>query len=530
MEVRENTSGIPIKDFFSPNDVAFIDYEKDIGNPGEYPFTRGLYPTGYRSKLWTMRQYAGFGTADETNQRYKYLLSRGQTGLSVAFDLPTQLGLDSDNPLSRGEVGKVGVAIDTLYDMERLFDGIPLNKVSTSMTINATAIILLSMYIAVAKKQGVSLNSLRGTIQNDILKEYIARGTYIFPPRESLELIVETFRFCAKYVPQWNTISISGYHIREAGATAVQELAFTFLNAMEYIKAGIKAGLSVDDFLPRISFFFNAHNNFFEEIAKFRAARKIWAKITKEKFGARNKKSWFLRFHTQTAGSTLTRNQIENNIVRVALQALSAVLGGTQSLHTNAKDEAISLPTEDSAKTALRTQQIIAYETGVIDTTDPLAGSYYIEYLTNEIEKKVFEKIKEIEDYGGMLKAIEDGKINQEIESSAYLYQKKIESGEIKIVGVNIFADEEEDENDIENFEVPPEVEEEQIKRLLLVKKERDEGKVKKSLEELERAAKDRDGIFEAVINAVENYATIGEITNSLKKVFGTYRFIYQEV
>ncbi len=419
-------SGLEVKRLYTPEDIKDLDYNEDLGYPGQYPFTRGVQPTMYRGRLWTMRQYAGFATAEESNKRYKYLLEQGQTGLSVAFDLPTQIGYDSDHPLSEGEVGKVGVAVDSLKDMEILFDGIPLDKVSTSMTINAPAAVLLAMYIAVAEKQGVSKDKLRGTIQNDILKEYIARGTYIFPPQPSMRLITNIFEYCSKHVPNWNTISISGYHIREAGSTAVQEVAFTLANGIAYVEAAIKAGLDVDSFAPRLSFFFNAHNDLLEEVAKFRAARKLWARIMKERFKAKNKKSMIMKFHTQTAGSTLTAQQPDNNIIRVTIQTLAAVLGGTQSLHTNSRDEALALPTEDSVRIALRTQQIVAHESGVTATIDPLAGSYYVESLTKKIEEEAYEYIKKIDELGGSPRAIEKGFIQKEIQDSAYRYPMNI--------------------------------------------------------------------------------------------------------
>ncbi len=515
-------SDIPIPRFLLP-EIEDPSYPEKLGFPGMYPFTRGVYPTMYRGRLWTMRQYAGFGTAEETNQRFHYLLKQGQTGLSVAFDLPTQLGYDADDPLARGEVGKVGVSISSIEDMERLFHGIPLEKVSTSMTINAPAAIIWAMYIAVAKKQGADVRRLRGTIQNDILKEYIARGTYIFPPQPSMRLITDTFRFGAREVPKWNTISISGYHIREAGATAVQEVAFTLANATTYVQAAIDAGLDVDTFAPRLSFFFNAHNNFFEEIAKFRAARRIWAKIMREKFQAKNPRSWMLRFHTQTAGSALTAQQPENNIVRVTLQALAAVLGGTQSLHTNAMDEALWLPTEKSARVALRTQQIIAYESGVADTVDPLAGSYFVEYLTDEIEKRVWETLRRIEEWGGMLTAIERGYIQQEIHEAAYRYQQAVESGEQIIVGVNAFQIEEE-EPDLEALKVDPAIEEEQRRRLAALRASRDGQKVSEMLSRIEVAARDPHAeLMPLFIEAVEHKATLGEICRVLREVWGEY-------
>ncbi|EYE87932.1 methylmalonyl-CoA mutase [Fervidicella metallireducens AeB] len=515
------TSDITVNTVYTPKDVENTTFN-ELGFPGEYPFTRGIQPNMYRGKFWTMRQYAGYSTAEESNKRYKYLLNQGTTGLSVAFDLPTQVGLDSDSGLSLGEVGKVGVAIDSLYDMEVLFDGIPLDKISTSMTINAPSIVLLAMYLAVAKKQGVPFENLRGTIQNDILKEYAARGTYIFPVKPSLRLITDIFEYCSKNVPKWNTISISGYHIREAGATAVQELAFTFANAIEYVRAAINKGLDVDDFAPQLSFFFNAHNNLFEEVAKFRAARRVWAKIMKEWFGAKKEKSMMLRFHTQTAGCTLTAQQIDNNIVRVTLQTLAAVLGGTQSLHTNSRDEALALPTEESVRIALRTQQIVAYESGVCDTVDPLGGSFYIESLTNEIERKVFEYINKIEEMGGAAKAIEVGYIQKEISDSAYKYQREIEDGEKIVVGVNKFQIQEHAKKDI--LKVSREAEENQKTLLKKIKKDRDNEKVKESLEKLRNAASTDENLMPYVLDAVLNYATLGEICGVLRDVFGEYR------
>lgn len=522
-EKFETFSGIEIKRVFTSKDVEDLDYERDLGFPGMYPYTRGVQPTMYRGRFWTMRQYAGFGTAEESNKRYKYLLSQGQTGLSVAFDLPTQMGYDSDHPMATGEVGRVGVAIDTLRDMEILFDGIPLDKVSTSMTINATAGILLAMYIAVAEKQGVEPHKLRGTIQNDILKEYIARGTYIFPPEPSLKIITDIFAFCKDVVPKWNPISISGYHIREAGSTAVQEVAFTLANGIVYVESAIKAGLNVDDFAPRLSFFFNCHNNFLEEIAKFRAARRMWAKIMKERFGAKNPESMRLRFHTQTAGSTLTAQQPENNIVRVAIQALAAVLGGTQSLHTNAFDEALALPTELSARIALRTQQIIAYESGVADFIDPLAGSFAVEYLTNEIEKRAWEYIRWIEENGGVLKCIEEGLIQKEIQDAAYAYQLAIDKKEQIIVGVNEFIIEEEDvEREI--LKIDFEVEERQKARLREVKATRDNSKVEAALKKLKDTAIAGGNVMYPILEAVRVYASVGEISDVLREVYGEYK------
>jgi methylmalonyl-CoA mutase N-terminal domain/subunit len=516
----QTDSGIEIDRFYLPDEN--FDYIEKLGFPGEYPFTRGVYPTMYRGRLWTMRQYAGFGTAEETNKRFKYLLEHGQMGLSVAFDLPTQMGYDSDHPMADGEVGRVGVAIDSLQDMEILFDGINLEKITTSMTINATAAILLAMYVVVAKKQGADLKKISGTIQNDILKEYIARGTYIYPPKESMKLIVDIFQWCNENLPKWNVISISGYHIREAGANAVQELAFTFANAIEYVRSAIKAGLDVNKFGQQLSFFFNAHNNFFEEIAKFRAARRIWAKIMKEKFGVTNEEALKLRFHAQTGGSTLTAQQIENNIVRVTIQALAAVLGGCQSLHTNAKDEALALPTEESATTALRTQQIIAYESGVTDTIDPLAGSYFVEYLTDEIEKRVWEYIDKIEAMGGAIKAIESGFIQNEIAKSAYEYQMKIERKEKIIVGVNEFKTDEKQK--IEIFKLNDEAIKKQIERLKKLRSERDNDKVKNSLKKLRECALLGENLMSAIIECVEAYATIGEISDTLREIWGEFK------
>lgn len=521
-EKFETLSGIEIKRFYTPEDLEGFDYLKELGFPGAYPFTRGVQPTMYRGRLWTMRQYAGFGTAEESNERYRYLLSQGQTGLSVAFDLPTQIGYDSDHPLSEGEVGRVGVAIDSIEDMEILFKDIPLDKVSTSMTINSTAAIILAMYIVVAEKQGVSPDKLRGTIQNDILKEYIARGTYIYPPKPSMRIITDIFDYCSKNMPLFNPISISGYHIREAGANAVQEVAFTLADAIAYVEAAISAGLDPNVFGTRLSFFFAAHNNFFEEIAKFRAARRLWAKIMKERFKVSSENALKLRFHTQTGGSTLTAQQPMNNIVRVALQALAAVLGGTQSLHTNSYDEAISLPTEESVTIALRTQQIIAYESGVADTIDPLAGSYLVEKLTTEIEEKAKEYIDKIDSMGGTIAAIESGYIQSEISESSYKQQKMIEENSLVIVGVNKF--ESDDYYIPENIlKVDPELEEKQKRRLRNLKQKRDEKKVKMSLERLKEVAKTSENIMYPIIDAVRNFATIGEISDTLREVFGEY-------
>lgn len=497
-------------------------YAENLGFPGQYPYTRGIQPTMYRSRFWTMRQYAGFGSAKETNKRFRYLLEQGQTGLSVAFDLPTQIGYDSDDPMAEGEVGKVGVAIDSLKDMEDLFDSIPLDQVSTSMTINAPASVLLAMYIAVGEKQGVPKEKLTGTIQNDILKEYIARGTYIFPPKPSMRLITNIFEYCQQHVPKFNTISISGYHIREAGSTAVQEVAFTLANGMAYVDAALESGLKVDQFAPRLAFFFNAHNNFFEEIAKFRAARRIWAKIMKEHYGAENPKSWKLRFHTQTGGSTLTAQQPDNNIVRVTLQALAAVLGGTQSLHTNSRDEALALPTEESARIALRTQQIIAHESGVADTVDPLGGSYYIEELTNQIEKEVEAYIEKIKEFGGAVQAIEEGYMQREIHQSAYEAQKRIESKEDIVVGMNEFQIDE--ELNAELLRVDEQLEYDQKKNVQNVRNTRDESKVNDKLNSLRNAARDeKENLMPHILEAVKAYATVGEICNVLREEFGEY-------
>ncbi|MFQ6082469.1 MAG: methylmalonyl-CoA mutase [Candidatus Aminicenantia bacterium] len=517
------SSHIEIKRLYTQEDIPDFNYHFDLGYPGSYPYTRGVQATMYRGKLWTMRQYAGFATAKESNRRYKYLLSQGQTGLSVAFDLPTQIGLDSDNPQAKGEIGKVGVAIDSLEDMEILFNDIPLDKVSVSMTINATAAIILSMYLVVAEKKGIAWTKLSGTIQNDILKEYIARGTYIYSPQPSLKLMIDIFSFCQKHVPLWNIISISGYHIREAGASAVQELAFTLANAITYVEEAVKAGLGVDSFAPRLSFFFSAHNNFFEEIAKFRAARRIWAKIMKGKFKAKNPNSWKLRFHTQTSGVTLTAQQPENNIIRVTLQALAAVLGGTQSLHTNSRDEALALPSEESTQIALRTQQIIAYESGVADTVDPLGGAYFIESLTNEIEERVWEYFKKIEQIGGMKKAIELGYIQKEIQESAYTYQKKIERKEEVVIGLNEYKLANEKIN-FELYQVPKEIEEAQKQRLIELKKRRNNPQVQKTLDQLKKVALANQNLIPFIIEAVRAYATLGEISDKLKEVFGSYQ------
>jgi len=515
-------SGEVVNALYTPEDIEWLDYNKDLGYPGEYPFTRGVQPTMYRGKLWTMRMYAGFATAEESNRRYKYLLEQGQTGLSVAFDLPTQIGYDSDHPLAEGEVGKVGVAIDSLEDMETLFDGIPLDKVSTSMTINAPASVLLAMYIAVAEKQGVTPDKLRGTIQNDILKEYIARGTYIFPVEPSMRLITNIFEYCSKHVPKWNTISISGYHIREAGSTAAQEVGFTLADGIAYVEAAIKAGLDVDEFAPRLSFFFNAHNDLLEEVSKFRAARRLWAKIMKERFNAKDPKSMMLKFHTQTGGSTLTAQQPDNNIVRVAIQTLAAVLGGTQSLHTNSRDEALALPTEDSVRIALRTQQIVAYESGVANTIDPLAGSYYIEAKTKEIEDKAMEYIRKIDELGGAPKAIEMGYIQQEIMDAAYKYQKEIESGERIVVGMNKFQIEEEPPKGL--LKVVPSVGVLQKQKIANLKARRDNELVKEKLQALRGACEGDENVMPYILDAVKAYATLGEICGVMREVFGEYQ------
>jgi methylmalonyl-CoA mutase N-terminal domain/subunit len=514
---------IPTAGFDAGGQPAGLDeiYLEKLGFPGEYPYTRGVQPTMYRSRFWTMRQYAGFSTAEESNKRYRYLLGQGQTGLSVAFDLPTQIGYDADDPIAQGEVGKVGVSISSIHDMEQLFDQIPLEKVSTSMTMNAPAGILLAMYIAVAKKQGADIRKLRGTIQNDILKEYIARGTYIFPPAPSMRLITDIFSFCAKEVPYWNTISVSGYHIREAGSTAVQEVAFTLANGIAYVEAALKAGLEVDDFAGQLSFFFNAHNNLLEEVAKFRAARRMWAKIMRERFKAQKPASWQLRFHTQTAGSTLTAQQPENNVVRVTLQALSAVLGGTQSLHTNSMDEALWLPTEKAVRVALRTQQIIAHESGVADSVDPLAGSYLIEYLTDEIEKGASDYIAKIDDMGGALQAIEKGFMQNEIQNAAYAAQQAIERGEQVIVGVNQFKVQE--ELTLERLKVDPAIELGQKAKLKELRETRDQRLAEELLEKLKAAASGTENLMPLFIECVENDVTLGEICNTLRVVWGEY-------
>ncbi len=507
---------------YTPLDVPEFSYEKDLGYPGAAPFTRGVQPTMYRGRLWTMRQYAGFGTAEESNKRYKYLITQGQTGLSIAFDLPTQIGYDSDHPLSKGEVGKVGVAIDSLVDMEVLFDGIELDAISTSMTINSPASILLAMYVALAVKHGISPSELRGTIQNDILKEYSARGTYIFPPKPSMRLITDVFEYCSENMPRWNTISISGYHIREAGSTAVQEVAFTLADGIAYVEAAIEKGLSVDDFAPRLAFFFNSHNDLFEEVAKLRAARRLWARIMKERFGCKKSKSLMLRFHTQTAGCTLTAQQPENNVVRVAFQALAAVLGGTQSLHTNSMDEALALPTEETVRTALRTQQVIARESGVINTIDPLGGSYFVEAMTDKIESEAMEYINKIDDLGGMIPAVEKGFVQKEISESAYVYQKQIESRKRLIVGVNTYVMDE--KIPIKILKVSPKIEERQVAKLKKLRSERDQTEVEAALALLLSVAEGTDNTMPAILGAVSVYATLGEICDVLREVFGEYK------
>ena len=522
---KEFTTGswLPADRVATPRPFSEDEYIEKLGFPGDYPYTRGVQPTMYRGRLWTMRQYAGFGTAEESNQRYKYLLDQGQTGLSVAFDLPTQIGYDSDDEYSVGEVGKVGVAIDTLKDMETLFDGIPLDKVSTSMTINAPASVLLAFYIAVGEKQGVNREQLRGTIQNDILKEYIARATYIFPPKPSLRLITNIFEFCSKEVPRWNTISISGYHIREAGSTAAQEVAFTIADGIEYVRAAIDTGLDVDKFAGRLSFFFNSYNDLLEEVAKFRAARRIWAKVMKEKFGAKSDKSMRLRFHTQTGGSTLTAQQPDNNIVRVAIQTLAAVLGGTQSLHTNSRDEALGLPTEEAVRIALRTQQIVAHESGVANSIDPLAGSYYVESLTDKIEQQVWEYLDKIENIGGMVQAIEAGFIQQEIQDAAYRYQQEIEKGDRIVVGVNQFVIEEQGPKDI--LKVDPRLRKVQMEKLSEVKNNRDNSSVKEKLNALQKGAQDSEvNLMPLIVDAAREYASLGEICGVLREEFGEYK------
>ena len=519
---QETSSHIPVRALYTPADLASWDYDRDVGYPGDFPYTRGVQATMYRGRLWTMRQYAGMGDAEESNKRYKYLLANGTTGLSVAFDLPTQIGLDSDNPLAVGEVGKVGVAIDSIEDMQRLFDGIDLTKISTSMTINATASILLALYVAVARRQGMDIRKLSGTVQNDVLKEYIARGTYIYPPQQAMRIITDLFAWTNENVPDWNTISISGYHMREAGSTAVQEVAFTLGNGIAYVEAAIRAGLAVDKFAPRLSFFFNAHSNFLEEVAKFRAARRMWAKIMRDKFKAKNPKSLMLRFHTQTAGSTLTAQQPENNIVRTAIQAMAAVLGGTQSLHTNSFDEALALPTEASARIALRTQQVIAYESGTPQTVDPLGGSYYIESLTKEIEKRAVDYLEKIEAMGGMLKAIERGYVQQEIQNAAYEYQQAVDRQDAVVVGVNRFHMEQEHAVPIQRID--PALEPRQVERLRAVRAKRNAETWEAAIRSVEDTARSGENLMPRILAAVEANATVGEISDAMRKVYGEYK------
>jgi methylmalonyl-CoA mutase, N-terminal domain len=518
----KTSSHIPIRPLYTPADLDARDQEREVGYPGNYPFTRGVQATMYRGRLWTMRQYAGMGDAEESNKRYKYLLANGTTGLSVAFDLPTQIGLDSDHPLAVGEVGKVGVAIGSIEDMQRLFDGIDLTKISTSMTINATASILLALYVAVARRQGADIRQLSGTVQNDVLKEYISRGTYIYPPAQAMRIITDLFAWTNQNVPEWNTISISGYHMREAGSTAVQEVAFTLANGIAYVQGAIDADLDVDKFAPRLSFFFNAHNNFLEEVAKYRAARRMWARIMREIFGAKNPRSWMLRFHTQTAGSTLTAQQPENNIVRTALQAMAAVLGGTQSLHTNSYDEALALPTEQAARIALRTQQIVAYESGVPQAVDPLAGSYYIEALTNEIETRANEYLGKIQALGGMIKALERGYVQQEIQNAAYEYQQQIDCEEAVVVGVNRFTVDE--EKPIPTQRIDESLERKQVERLRALRARRDPGPWQSALQQIEAAARSGENLMPRILTAVEANATVGEISDTMRKVFGEYK------
>ncbi len=519
---EETSSRIPVQALYTPADLADWDYDRDVGYPGEFPYTRGVQATMYRGRLWTMRQYAGMGDAEESNKRYKYLLANGTTGLSVAFDLPTQIGLDSDHPLAVGEVGKVGVAIDSIEDMQRLFDGIDLTTISTSMTINATASILLALYVAVARRQGMDIRKLSGTVQNDVLKEYIARGTYIYPPQQAMRIITDVFAWSNQNVPEWNTISISGYHMREAGSTAVQEVAFTLGNGIAYVEAAIRAGLDVDKFAPRLSFFFNAHSNFLEEVAKFRAARRMWAKIMRDRFQAKSPKSWMLRFHTQTAGSTLTAQQPENNIVRTAIQAMAAVLGGTQSLHTNSYDEALALPTEASARIALRTQQVIAFESGAPQTVDPLAGSYYVESLTSEIEKRADGYLGKIEAMGGMLKAIERGYVQQEIQNAAYEYQQAIDRQEAVVVGVNRFQIEQEHAVPIQRID--PALEPRQVERLRALRASRNPATWQAAIRAVEDAARSRENLMPRILAAVEANATVGEISDAMRRVYGEYK------
>ena len=518
----ETPSGIPLKQVYGPDDIEYINYLEDLGFPGNPPFTRGVYPNMYRGRIWTMRQYGGFGDATQTNERFKYLISQGQKGLSIAFDLPTQMGYNSDNNICLGEVGKVGVTVNSLKDFEKVFKGIPLDKVSTSMTINAPTSILLAMYIAVGEKQGISPEQLIGTVQNDILKEYVARGTYIFPPKPSLRLTADVIEYCSKYSPRFNTISISGYHMREAGANAIQEIAFTIADGIAYVEEVLKRGIDIDDFAPRLSFFFTTHNHFFEEIAKLRAARRLWAKIMKERFNTKNPNSLRLRFHTQTAGVTLTAQQPQVNIIRVALQALAAVLGGTQSLHTCGADEALAIPTEDSVRLSLRTQQVLAYESGVTEVVDPLGGSYYVEYLTKELVKKAIEYIEKIDKMGGMPIAIEKGYIQREIQNNAYLYQKKIDNAIDKVIGVNIFCTDEECR--IDTFKRSEDVEKKIIKSLKSLKKDRNEKLVQEKLAELKKVAQSSENIMPIMLKTVKTYATIQEICDVLRDVFGEYK------
>jgi methylmalonyl-CoA mutase N-terminal domain/subunit len=518
----QTSSHIPVQPLYTPTDLTDWDYDRELGYPGDFPFTRGVQATMYRRRLWTMRQYAGMGDAEESNKRYKYLLAHGTTGLSVAFDLPTQIGLDSDHPLAMGEVGKVGVAIDSIEDMQRLFDGIDLTKISTSMTINATASILLALYVAVARRQGMDVRKLSGTVQNDVLKEYIARGTYIYPPQQAMRIITDVFAWTNENVPEWNTISISGYHMREAGSTAVQEVAFTLGNGIAYVEAALRAGLDVDKFAPRLSFFFNAHSNFLEEVAKFRAARRMWAKIMRDQFKAKNPRSWMLRFHAQTAGSTLTAQQPENNIVRTAIQAMAAVLGGTQSLHTNSFDEALALPTEQSARIALRTQQIIAYESGAPQTIDPLAGSYYIESLTNEIEKRASEYLEKIEAMGGMLRAIERGYVQQEIQNAAYQYQRAVDQHEAIVVGVNQFQMDEEKTVPLQRIDEA--LERKQVERLQALRAKRNPTPWRAAIKAVEDTARSAENVMPRILEAVEANATVGEISDAMREVYGEYK------
>ena len=518
----ETTSHIEIKPVYTRQDAAGVEPDRALARPGEFPFTRGVHPTMYRGRLWTMRQYAGYGTAAESNRRFRYLLEQGQTGLSVAFDLPTQIGYDSDHPQARGEVGRVGVAIDSLEDMEELFAGIPLDRVSTSMTINATAAILLALYVAVARRQGVNPQKLAGTVQNDILKEYMARGTYIFPPRPALRLVTDIFAYCKEELPEWNTISISGYHIREAGSTAVQEVAFTLANALTYVQAAVERGLSVDDCAPRLSFFFNAHSDFFEEVAKFRAARRLWARLLRERYQPKDERSLLLRFHAQTAGSTLTAQQPDVNVVRTALEALAAVLGGCQSLHCNAKDEALGLPTEEAALLALRTQQVIAQESGVADTVDPLGGAYYVESLTEGIERRAREYLERIEKLGGMLAAIEKGWVQREIQQAAFEFQRAVERGEQVVVGGNRYTAAQ--EGAVPTLRIDPEIEQAQVERLRRLRARREAAPVRTALARVEEAARSSENLMPPILQAVEAYATVGEIADALRRVFGEYK------